>query len=246
MKETSHGIRTEPRGTHRAPGRRRDRQPPHQRRARRQHLGGHRRVVHQQADRRAGRQDRVAPHRHLPGRAHLDAREAREEGPAGLHRRQAPDAALVEARRGRRPVLDRDSPRARRARSVPGQAERERRRDARGPGARVRLGDAGRRRPGVRRTTSTTTSPSSRRGHAPPPSHLGAGASASAPFSCRRLRVLPRRSPCGASKRAVPPDRRESMARDTSIFARGRSSSPTSSPRPRRRASSFASARRHG
>ena len=48
-----------------------------------------------QADRQAGRQDRVAAHRHLPGRADLDVREARAQGPAGLHRRQAADTALV-------------------------------------------------------------------------------------------------------------------------------------------------------
>ena len=72
------------------------------------------------------------------------------EGPAGLHRRQAPDAPLVEARRGRRPVLDRDPARPRRTRPVPQPAqrrERQRRRDGGRPGARERLGDAGRRRP---------------------------------------------------------------------------------------------------
>ena len=52
--------------------------------------------------------------RHLPGRADRHVRQARHQGPAGLHRRQAADAALVEAGRGRRPVLDRDPARPRR------------------------------------------------------------------------------------------------------------------------------------
>ena len=124
MKEISHGVRTQSRGTHRPPRRRRHRQPPRLRRARREPVGRDRRVLPQQADGRAGRQDRVAPHRHLPGRAHHDVREARPEGPAGLHRRQAPDAPLVEARRGRRPVLDRDPARPRRTRPVPRPAQR--------------------------------------------------------------------------------------------------------------------------
>ena len=53
-------------------------------------------------------------------------REARQDGPVGLHRRQAADAALVEARRGRRPLLDRDPARPRRPHSVPWPPERQR------------------------------------------------------------------------------------------------------------------------
>ena len=45
-----------------------------------------------------GRQDRVAPGRHLPGRADRHVRQARREGPAGLHRRQAADARAGRSR----------------------------------------------------------------------------------------------------------------------------------------------------
>ena len=97
MKEIPHGIRTQQGRADRPPRRRRHRQPAHERRPRRQSEHRHRRELHQQADRRQGRQDRVAPGRDLPGRADRHVPEARHQGPAGLHRRQAADPALVQS-----------------------------------------------------------------------------------------------------------------------------------------------------
>ena len=68
------------------------------------------------------------------------------KGRLALRRGQAADAALVEARRGRRPLLDRDPAGARRAGAVPRPAERQRR----SAGVR-RPGDAGCRRRGRQR-----------------------------------------------------------------------------------------------
>ena len=144
--ENHHGIRNQPRTDHRPPRRGRRRQPSRLGRARGEPQHRDRRVVHQPADRREGRQDRVAPGRHLPGRADRHVRAARGEGPAGLRRGQAADPALVEARRGRRPLLDRDPAGARRAGAVPRPDERQRR----GAGVR-RPGDAGCRRRGRQR-----------------------------------------------------------------------------------------------
>ena len=134
MKEIPHGFRTQQGRADRPPRRRRHRQPAHERRPRRQSEHRDRRELHKSPDRRQGRQDRVAQGRHLPGRADRHVRQARHQGPPGLHRRQAADAALVEAGRGRRPVLDRDPARPRRTRPVPGQAERQRRPGAGRPG----------------------------------------------------------------------------------------------------------------
>ena len=69
--------------------------------------GGHRRGLHRQGHRRARRPDRVAPRRHLPGRHGHHAGEAREEGPPGLCRGQAPDPQ-VDRRQRQRALLDRD------------------------------------------------------------------------------------------------------------------------------------------
>ena len=117
MKEIPHGFRTQQGRADRPPRRRRHRQPAHERRPRRQSEHRDRRELHKSPDRRQGRQDRVAQGRHLPGRADRHVRQARHQGPPGLHRRQAADAALVEAGRGRRPVLDRDPARPRRTAS---------------------------------------------------------------------------------------------------------------------------------
>ena len=81
--------------------------------------------VDKQSGERVG-QDRVAPGRDLPARPGRYVREAREEGPPGLRRGQAPDPPLEEGRGGLGPVLDRDPHRAWRARPVPRQGERER------------------------------------------------------------------------------------------------------------------------
>ena len=72
----------------------------------------------------------VAPGRDLPERAGRYVREARPQGPAGLRRRQAPDPALEEGRRGQRSVLDRDPAGPGWACPILGQAQRQRRHGA--------------------------------------------------------------------------------------------------------------------
>ena len=68
-----------------------------------------------------------------------------KEGPAGLRRGQAADAALAQGRRGRRSLLDRDPPGPRFPHPVPGSAGRpqRQRRARRGRGGGQRFGRAG-------------------------------------------------------------------------------------------------------
>ena len=189
MKEIPHGIRTQQGRADRPPRRRRHRQPAHERRPRRQSEHRDRRELHKSPDRRQGRQDRVAQGRHLPGRADRHVRQTRHQGPPGLHRRQAADPALVEAGRGRRPVLDRDPARPRRTRPVFGQAERQRR-HRRSPTRPRRATPA----PPLRRTSTTGPRFLSKRTVVIvsfPPSRLGPAHPRRPPF-CRRPGV-PRR-----------------------------------------------------
>ena len=133
----------------------------------------------------------------------------RQEGPAGPRRGQAPDPALVEAGRGRRPLLDRDPGRARSQGAVPGQAERGQRqrrggRGAAGDGARERRGHAGRRRPGAGRRPERGRHHSVlRRPPSHPPSTSG-GRFGGRPFFCSRLRAH-RRSGLAPALRAARP-----------------------------------------
>ena len=88
-------------------------------------------------DRQSGqRVDRVEWHKAVTFQIRPDrhAGEAREEGPLGLRRGQAPDPQVAQGRRGQRQVLDRDHPRPRLARAVP----RSRDQRQRLPGARRR------------------------------------------------------------------------------------------------------------
>ena len=89
----------------RPPRRRRHCQPPRIGRPRGQPEHRHRRELHRPQRQTGERvdQDAVASLRHLPGRADRHAAEAREEGPPGLRRGQAPDPALAQGRRGLRP-----------------------------------------------------------------------------------------------------------------------------------------------